>query len=185
MGELLSKVVDKIANSFGTTKPTKILLLGLDGAGKTTTLYRLKLKKFVNTIPTIGFNVENIDYKNLRMTVWDIKGQNNVRELWKHYYSDTDALIFIINSHDEKRFELAKEELYKLLAAEELRDIPVLVYANKQDIGKITPEIMLTKLELGKFKNPWKVQGTCAKSGEGLYEGLDWLSKEIKKRKNG
>ena len=183
MGELLSKAIEKLAAPFSSSKPTKILLLGLDGAGKTTVVYKLKLNEYMSTVPTIGFNVENIDYKNLRMTIWDVGGQKKIRDLWRHYYSHTDALIFIIDSCDEDRLELAKEELEAVLSDEELRDVPVLVYANKQDIGRITPAEMMTKLEMNKMKRSWKIQGTCAPSGEGLYEGLEWLSQELKKSK--
>jgi len=183
MGDLLSKVVEKLASPFSSSKPTRILLLGLDGAGKTTIVYKLKLNKYLNTVPTIGFNVENVKYKGLQMTIWDIGGQQKIKKLWKHYYSDTDALIFVIDSCDEDRLDMAKEDFHHVLSREELRDVPILVFANKQDIRRITPEEMMTRLELDKIQQSWKIQGTCAPSGEGLYEGLDWLSEELKKRK--
>jgi len=183
MGLLLTKAVEKLSTAFGSTKQTKILMLGLDGAGKTTIIYKLKLNEYLSTVPTIGFNVESIDYKNLRMTIWDIGGQKAIRDLWKHYYAHTDAIIFIVDSCDEERLDVAKEELMHMLDDEELRDIPVLVYANKQDIGTVTPARMVTKFEMHKLKRPWQVQGACAPSGEGLYEGLEWLNQEIKKSK--
>ena len=84
MGALITKLVEGLA-SFNKSKPTKILLLGLDGAGKTTMVYKLKLGEYMATVPTIGFNVETIKYKNLNMTMWDIGGQKSIRDLWKHY----------------------------------------------------------------------------------------------------
>ena len=73
-------------------------MLGLDAAGKTTALYKLKMNEMVTTIPTIGFNVETLQHKNLEMTVWDVGGQDKIRQLWKHYYENTDALIFLVDS---------------------------------------------------------------------------------------
>src|SRR4051812_19130590 len=108
MGLLITKVLDTIS-SFSSSKPTKILMLGLDAAGKTTIVYKLKLGEYLSTVPTIGFNVENVEYKNLRMTIWDIGGQKKLRDLWRHYYSNTDAIIFIIDSSDEERIDVAKE----------------------------------------------------------------------------
>ena len=80
-------------------------MLGLDSAGKTTILYKLKLDTLVTTIPTIGFNVENVKFKSLNMTVWDVGGQEKIRPLWRHYYQNVDAVIFVIDSNDGGRFE--------------------------------------------------------------------------------
>ena len=93
MGLTASKLFNQL---FGFNKPTRILLLGLDAAGKTTVLYKLKMGELVTTIPTIGFNVETIQHKNLEMTIWDVGGQDKIRQLWKHYYENTDALIFLV-----------------------------------------------------------------------------------------
>merc|ERR1712188_24289 len=100
----------------------RVLMVGLDAAGKTTVLYKLKLGKVVTTIPTIGFNVETVEYRNIRFTVWDIGGQDKIRKLWRHYYQGTQGLIFVIDSSDHDRIETAREELLKMLAAEEMKD---------------------------------------------------------------
>ena len=184
MGLLITKIVDSFATSFGSAKQTRILMLGLDGAGKTTVVNRLKLGEYLSTLPTIGFNVETIDYKNLKMTIWDIGGQKKIRELWKHYFIGTNAIIFIIDSCDEERLETAQEELDALMSDAELRDAPVLLFANKQDIGKVRPADIINKFSLEKLRRPWRVQGTCAVTGEGLYEGLEWLYSELRKSKN-
>ena len=78
--------------------PARIVLVGLDNAGKTTILYKLKLGEVVTTIPTIGFNVESVVYKNISMTVWDVGGQTKIRPLWQHYYENTDAVIYAVDS---------------------------------------------------------------------------------------
>ena len=94
---------------------SKILLLGLDGAGKTSLLYKLRLDKDITTVPTIGFNVERIKNKNLTITVWDMGGQDKLRSLWRHYLLGADGLIFMIDSCDHERIHLANEELYKIV----------------------------------------------------------------------
>merc|ERR1719253_1343213 len=112
----------------------RILMLGLDAAGKTTILYKLKLGEVVTTIPTIGFNVETVEYKNITFQVWDVGGQDKIRKLWRHYYANTNGLIFVIDSNDRDRIQDAREELAKMLREEEMRDAVVLVFANKQDL---------------------------------------------------
>ncbi|KAA0193630.1 hypothetical protein HAZT_HAZT002448 [Hyalella azteca] len=118
------------------------MLVGLDAAGKTTILYKLKLGEIVTTIPTIGFNVETVEYKNISFTVWDVGGQDKIRPLWRHYFQNTQGLIFVVDSNDRERISEASEELTKM----------------------------------------WYIQATCACQGDGLYEGLDWLSNELSKK---
>lgn len=163
---------------FFDKKEVSILMLGLDGAGKTTLLYQLKNGETVKTIPTFGFNVETIDYKNFNFTIWDAGGQDKIRILWKNYYHLTDGLIFVVDSNDRDRIDEAAKELKKLLAEEDLKGCPVLVLANKQDInGALASGEVCGKLGMGDFKGrTWIVQGTSATTGQGLKDGLDWMA---------
>lgn len=178
MGLMFSKIWQSL---FGK-KEMRILMVGLDAAGKTTILYKLKLGEVVTTIPTIGFNVETVEYKNINFTVWDVGGQDKIRLLWRHYYQNTQGLIFVVDSNDHDRMDDAREELQKMLAEEELKEAAVLVFANKQDLqGAMGPSEMIERLSLPSLKGRlWHIQGCCATSGDGLYEGLDWLAKNIK-----
>jgi small GTP-binding protein len=182
MGLFESKFYNKIKNVFKTNQPKRILLLGLDAAGKTTILYKLKINEFVTTIPTIGFNLEEVKYKNLKMTIWDVGGQDKIRKLWKYYYNGSMALIFVVDSNDHNRIEEAQEELHKLLNEDELNDIPVLIYANKQDNeDAMTTKELAQKLMLYPIKSrQWYIQPSCAINGVGIYEGLDWLASILK-----
>ncbi|XP_017351949.1 ADP-ribosylation factor 4 isoform X1 [Ictalurus punctatus] len=162
----------------------RLLMVGLDAAGKTTVLYKLKLGEVVTTIPTIGFNVETVEYKNISFTVWDVGGQNVIRPLWRHYYQNTMGLIFVVDSSDRERVQEAALELQMMLEEDALRDAAVLVLANKQDLPNAMPfHEMTERLRLHALKGrPWYVQSTCATKGTGLYEGLDWLSDQLSKQ---
>lgn len=169
MGGQVSKIMGKI---FGS-REMRLLMLGLDAAGKTSTLqslhypfhhafnggsfsfssailYKLKLNQDVTTIPTVGFNVETVTYKNVKFNVWDVGGQDKIRPLWRHYFSGrtprswvrftdsssvgTQGLIFVIDSNDRSRIEEARQELHRIILDREMKEALLLVFANKQDI---------------------------------------------------
>jgi len=161
------------------------MMVGLDAAGKTTILYKLKHGEVVTTIPTVGFNVEEMTHKNIHMTVWDIGGQDKIRKLWRYYYTGVHGVIFVVDSSDRDRIEDAREELTKLMGDEELRNATLLVYANKQDLpGAMSASELADKLHLHDLRSGrWFIQSACAVSGDGIYEGLDWLSKALQQRK--
>ncbi|RVE73228.1 hypothetical protein OJAV_G00048660 [Oryzias javanicus] len=157
------------------------------GSEKTTILYKLKLGEIVTTIPTIGFNVETVEYKNISFTVWDVGGQDKIRPLWRHYFQNTQGLIFVVDSNDRERVNEAREELMRMLAEDELRDAVLLVFANKQDLPNAMNAAEITD-KLGFWPAlpappQWYIQATCATSGDGLYEGLDWLANQLKNKK--
>uniref|UniRef100_A0A8C2KLE5 ADP-ribosylation factor 4-like n=1 Tax=Cyprinus carpio TaxID=7962 RepID=A0A8C2KLE5_CYPCA len=131
----------------------------------------------------MGFNVETVEYKNICFTVWDVGGQDKIRPLWRHYFQNTQGLIFVVDSNDRERAQEAAEELQKMLQEDELRDAILLVFANKQDLPNAMPISEMTdKLGLQALRSrTWYVQATCATQGTGLYEGLDWLSEQLSK----
>ncbi|PKU66562.1 ADP-ribosylation factor 1-like [Dendrobium catenatum] len=177
MGLALSRLVKMMF----ARREMRILMVGLDAAGKTTILYKLKLGEVITTIPTIGFNVETVDYKNVSFTVWDVGGQDKIRPLWRHYFQNTQGLIFVVDSNDKERILEARDELHRMLSEDELHGATLLVFANKQDlpnamsISEITDKLGLHALR----QRRWYIQSACATTGEGLYEGLDWLSNNI------
>ena len=128
-----------------------------------------------------GFNVETVEYKNISFTVWDVGGQDKIRPLWRHYFQNTQGLIFVVDSNDRDRISEARDELHRMLNEDELRDAVLLVFANKQDLpNAMTAAEITDKLGLHSLRQRhWFIQSTCATSGEGLYEGLDWLSTNI------
>ncbi|XP_002318935.2 LOW QUALITY PROTEIN: ADP-ribosylation factor [Populus trichocarpa] len=164
----------KLFSRLFAKKEMRILMVGLDAAGKTTILYKLKLGEIVTTIPTIGFNVETVEYKNISFTVWDVGGQDKIRPLWRHYFQNTQGLIFVVDSNDRDRVVEARDELHRMLNEDELRDAVLLVFANKQDLPNAMNAAEITdKLGLHSLRQRhWYIQSTCATSGEGLYR--DW-----------
>lgn len=160
-----------------SSKEIRILILGLDNAGKTTLLYRLKIGEVVTTIPTIGFNVESVTYKNLNFNVWDLGGQTSIRPYWRCYYANTAAVVFVIDSTDVERLETASGELRAMLEEEELRDAALLVFANKQDQpGAKGAGDISEALRLGELKDRnWSIMACSAIDGRGVNEGMDWL----------
>ena len=145
------------------------------------------LPPFQQSVPfvvDVGFNVETVEYKNISFTVWDVGGQDKIRPLWRHYFQNTQGIIFVVDSNDRERVGEAREELQRMLNEDELRDAVLLVFANKQDLPNAMNATELTdKLGLQSLRQrDWYIQATCATSGDGLFEGLEWLSTQLKKK---
>uniref|UniRef100_A0A8I3NNW9 ARF like GTPase 5B n=2 Tax=Canis lupus familiaris TaxID=9615 RepID=A0A8I3NNW9_CANLF len=147
----------------------KVIIVGLDNAGKTTILYQFLMNEVVHTSPTIGSNVEEIVVKNTHFLMWDIGGQESLRSSWNTYYSNTEFIILVVDSIDRERLAITKEELYRMLAHEDLRKAAVLIFANKQDMkGCMTAAEISKYLTLSSIKDhPWHIQSCCALTGEG------------------
>ncbi|CAF2147570.1 unnamed protein product [Brassica rapa] len=175
-------VFTKLFSSVFGNKEARILVLGLDNAGKTTILYRLQMGEVVSTIPTIGFNVETVQYNNIKFQVWDLGKQLLEQPYWRCYFPNTQAVIYVVDSSDTDRIGVAKEEFHAILEEEELKGAMVLIFANKQDLpGALDDAAVTEALELHKIKSrQWAIFKTCAVKGEGLFEGLDWLSNTLK-----
>eukprot|EP01065_Artemidia_motanka_P016751 TRINITY_DN2035_c1_g1_i1.p1 TRINITY_DN2035_c1_g1~~TRINITY_DN2035_c1_g1_i1.p1 ORF type:complete len:181 (+),score=27.34 TRINITY_DN2035_c1_g1_i1:61-603(+) len=161
----------------------RIVMIGLDAAGKTTILHKMKIGRPVATTPTLGFNVETVQYNKVSFTVWDVGGQDRIRPLWRHYFQDTKGLIFVVDSNDRDRIDLARDELQRVLRDGHLADACVLVFANKQDLpSAMSTAEVADRLELASIcKHPWSVQDSCATTGEGIFEGLDWIDRARKR----
>lgn len=166
-------------NSFFSKKQARILILGLDNSGKTSILYKLKNDGTYTTIPTIGFNVETVEFNLITMVIWDIGGRDRIRSLYKHYYRDTNAVVFVIDSLDKDRIQEVKEEIHKMNEDELLKDVPFLIFANKQDLPNcMNVTEIFEKLNLYDLKvRKWHLQQCSAINGDGLIEGFNWVCK--------
>ncbi|XP_069753969.1 ADP-ribosylation factor-like protein 14 [Narcine bancroftii] len=166
------------------TKQVRVLMLGLEDAGKSTLLYKLKFSnsEFL-TASTIGFNVEMLQHdKRVSLTVWDVGGQYKMRQLWPFYFQDTDGLVFVVDSADKKRIEDSRKEFERALKHECLKGIPVVVMANKQDLnGALSAEEITKCFHLRRCcsDRDWYVQPCCAKTGEGLRAAFNVLISHV------
>ncbi|KAF0700324.1 Aste57867_9137 [Aphanomyces stellatus] len=164
-------------------KKRRIILVGLDAAGKTTILYQLKLGTRVQTISTIGFNVETVRHKGVEFTVWDLFSQEKARPLWRYYFAGTDAVVFVVDANDRDRMELATDELHRMFDNDDLRDAKLLVYANKQDLsGAMWPADVADAMRLPAFtarKREWIIQPCSAVTGEGIELALTYRAHKL------
>ena len=183
MGFLITKIFDFFS---GSKNNFKILILGIQNAGKTSILYRLSIGQFVRTTPTIGSNLEEINYQNVKMQAWDLGGQEKMRSVWDVYYLNSDAIIYVIDSNDFENFEESKNQFYLLLKNEALKNSILLIFANKQDLitCKKIPDLIQI-YDFDKIKDHiWHIQPCSALTGEGLEVGIKWLSDQLTGRTN-
>ncbi|CAH8510009.1 unnamed protein product [Heterobilharzia americana] len=172
----------------------RILLLGLDNAGKTTILKHLASEDISQTTPTQvidhhfensqGFNIKSVQSQGFKLNVWDIGGQRKIRPYWKNYFENTDVLIYVIDSADKKRFEETGEELMELLSEDKLAGVPLIIFANKQDLISAEPANKISDgLGLLTIRDrPWQIQGCSAITGNGVKEGMEWVIKSVNSR---
>ncbi|XP_067418856.1 ADP-ribosylation factor-like protein 11 [Emydura macquarii macquarii] len=175
MGTLSSKAWYK--------RDARVVMLGLDFAGKSTILYKLKSDEPVETSPTVGFNVESLEIPGrMSLTLWDVGGQDKLRASWKDYLEDTDALIFVLDSADKTRLPEALAELEKVLNNINMTGVPILFLANKQELpGSLSLSELQEKLNPGWFSGrSWELRGCSAHAGEGLREALMALAGLLK-----
>ncbi len=158
-------------------REARILVLGLDNSGKTTILKRLSDEEISNVMPTQGFNVKSLVQNDMTLNVWDIGGQKSIRPYWRNYMDHTDALVYVIDSADQKRMDETGLELEQLLGEAKLDDVPILIFANKQDLmSAYSAEEISESLNLVTINDrPWNIQACSAKTGEGLKDGMEWI----------
>lgn len=166
-------------------KEVRVLILGLDNAGKTTLLKRLNGEDTSEVSPTLGFNIKTLEHRGFRLNMWDVGGQKSLRGYWRNYFESTDAIIWVVDSADRRRMEDCHRELRSLICEEKLLGTSLLVLANKQDLpGALPPDQIAEVLELSAINNlHWKMVGCSAFTGmEGLLDGMDWMLDDLSRR---
>ncbi|KAJ7427658.1 ADP-ribosylation factor-like protein 11 [Willisornis vidua] len=167
MGKLISKRWRK--------RDARVVMLGLDFAGKSTLLYKLKSSQAVETCPTVGFNVESLQTPcGVSFTLWDVGGQDSLRASWSEYLEDIDTLIFVLDSTDVARLPEAMAALEEALSHPSMAGIPILLLANKQEVpGALAPAELGEMLRRGQLAgHHWVLRGCSAHTGQGLPEVL-------------
>jgi len=178
--ESMFQSVEWIWKSFH--QETSILILGLDSAGKTAILYSLQLGEAISyTIPTVGFNVEEIDVEHLSIKMWDIGGQDKIRALWPHYYQQSHGLVFVVDSNDQDRFDQARDELHAIVSHKDNVGKPLLVLANKQDLPyAVSKDELALRLMLDSVKSSsWFIIECSATRNQRAKLGFEWLAKQL------
>eukprot|EP00656_Telonema_subtile_P010313 TRINITY_DN14948_c0_g6_i1.p1 TRINITY_DN14948_c0_g6~~TRINITY_DN14948_c0_g6_i1.p1 ORF type:complete len:181 (-),score=34.62 TRINITY_DN14948_c0_g6_i1:113-655(-) len=170
-------------SSLFKKKETRLLILGLDNAGKTTILHKFQApgSSPVQTVPTVGFNMETVQHKNVELQVWDLGGQTSIRPYWRCYYLNTSGIIYVVDSTDRERTAISKQSFDLMRAEEELVNVPIAVLANKQDMpGAMAPEEVAAALGLPEVMDrPWAIFKTSAIKDEGVQEALEWIAGAI------
>lgn len=163
----------------------RLLILGLDNAGKTTILRKFSGEPIDTIEPTLGFNIKTLFHRSYTLNVWDVGGQKSIRSYWRNYFESTDGLIWVVDSSDKLRLELCRQELESLLQQERLAGASLLIFANKQDLdGALSKEDIYEVLELDKMSQDrhWSIMSCSAVTGNGLVEGIDWMVEDVAKR---
>ena len=165
-------------------KEMRILILGLDNAGKTTIIKRFNSEDVNSISPTVGFNIKTLFFKGFTLCIWDIGGQKSIRTYWRNFFEKTDGLIWVIDSSDVERLENCKNELHDMLKQEKLRGASLLIFYNKSDIkGSVSLEEISSFLELEKIHSRnWAIMPSSGISGSGLKQGITWIVSDISER---
>ncbi|KAJ7374358.1 ADP-ribosylation factor-like protein 2 [Desmophyllum pertusum] len=165
-------------------KEMRILMLGLDNAGKTTILKKFNGEDINAIEPTLGFNIKTLEHREFKLNIWDVGGQKSLRSYWRNYFESTDGLIWVVDSADRRRIGDCKKELKGLLLEERLSGATLLVFANKQDLpGALSAEEIRDALDLESIKtHHWTIQWCSAVTGEKLLDGIDWIISDIASR---
>ncbi|XP_076145189.1 ADP-ribosylation factor-like protein 2 [Alosa pseudoharengus] len=162
----------------------RLLMLGLDNAGKTTILKKFNGEDVSTISPTLGFNIKTLEHRGFKLNIWDVGGQKSLRSYWRNYFESTDGLVWVVDSADRLRLDDCKKELSSLLLEERLAGATLLVFANKQDLpGSLSKEAIQEALALDDIKtHHWCIIGCSAVTGENLLMGVDWLLDDIAAR---
>mmetsp|Transcript_1955 Transcript_1955/g.4349 ORF Transcript_1955/g.4349 Transcript_1955/m.4349 type:complete len:185 (+) Transcript_1955:38-592(+) len=183
MGSVWGKVVAKLFSR----REMRCIILGLDAAGKTSILYRLKLGKAIVTIPTIAHNVETVRVGNTHITAWDIGGGYFHRKLWRrNYFENSHGIIYVVDANDRERLEETTEELFSFIDEEEFRDVSILILANKSDlpnamrVGEVADRMNLYSVR----SRRWHIAAVSATTGDGLLGAMEWLANSIERALN-
>ncbi|KAF8728888.1 hypothetical protein HU200_018183 [Digitaria exilis] len=170
----------------------RVLILGVDKAGKTTLLEKLKSIYLKGeglppdrVVPTVGLNIGRIEDANAKLVFWDLGGQVGLRTIWEKYYEEAHAIIYVIDAATASSFEDAKSALEKVIRHEHLRGAPLLIVANKQDLpGVINDEELAKFLHLKELdERPYMFQAVSAYDGRGIKSAIDWLMEQMEKCK--
>ncbi|KAG5465212.1 hypothetical protein GH5_00673 [Leishmania sp. Ghana 2012 LV757] len=176
-------ILDLLIRIRPTSRPAGILIVGLDNAGKTSILRQLSDEDVSHVASTQGFQIKKLITGGMKLNVWDMGGQRAARYYWRQYFEEADVIIYVVDAADPRRILEARRELEHLLEEEKVAGVPMLIFANKQDLlGALSVEELTVALNLTDLRDRrWYIQACSAKTGEGLDKGINWAVKQVKK----
>ncbi|GMS84516.1 hypothetical protein PENTCL1PPCAC_6691, partial [Pristionchus entomophagus] len=162
----------------------RVLILGLDNAGKTTIMKRLLGEETSDIEPTLGFNISTVEVDGFTLNLWDVGGQRSLRSYWRNYFEQTDALVWVVDSGDTTRLNMCKDELRSLLGEERLAGASLLILANKQDLPSALDSKEIAKtLDLESIESHhWRIFPVSAVSGHNLLQSFKWVTDDVASR---
>ena len=166
-------------------KEASLVVIGLDNAGKTTLLHRLRTGTVRQFTPTERVKEQNFQIAGIKFQGFDLGGHDAVRHLWEEYYLETDAIIFMVDCTDIRRFEEAQEELEEILEYEPINDKPIVILSNKVDrkdathLDDVVEAIGLDEIDTKSREAPIKIFETSVLKGMGIEEAFKWLSEQL------
>eukprot|EP00033_Pygsuia_biforma_P001896 GCRY01002117.1.p1 GENE.GCRY01002117.1~~GCRY01002117.1.p1 ORF type:complete len:185 (+),score=35.55 GCRY01002117.1:244-798(+) len=162
----------------------RLLMVGLDNAGKTTIVKKFNGEDTSSIEPTLGFNIKTLEFEGYKLNIWDVGGQKSIRSYWRNYFEQTDGIVWVIDSADKRRLEDCRKELESLLKEERLAGASLLLFANKRDLpGALAADDLIEVLSLGSLgKRHWHIENCSAMTGEGLAPGVQWVVADIAQR---
>ncbi|EON62212.1 ADP-ribosylation factor-like 2 [Coniosporium apollinis CBS 100218] len=168
-------------------KEMRILMLGLDNAGKTTIVKKIMNEDVNSVSPTLGFIIKTIEYEGYKLNIWDVGGQKTLRTYWKNYFEKTDTLIWVVDATDRERIDDCRKELMGLLleeATQRLTGASLLVFKNKSDVpSAMSDDDVREALQLDSIRtHRWTIMACSAITGQNLQEGLQWVVQDAKDR---
>ncbi|CAO3636130.1 unnamed protein product [Cunninghamella echinulata] len=171
-----------------------VLIIGLDNAGKTTLLERIKsLFSGITGLspdkiaPTVGLNIGRIEVNSSRIKFWDLGGQRDLQTIWERYYSECHAIVFVVDSTDSRRLEECKDTFETLITNDLVEGVPILMLANKQDVSNSLRvediKEVFNKIAVKLGARDSRVLPVSALEGNGVREAIDWLIKRLQRNK--
>ncbi|KAH3697984.1 ADP-ribosylation factor-related protein 1-like [Dreissena polymorpha] len=170
-----------------------VLILGLDNAGKTTYLEQTKMKFTKNyqgmslnkITTTVGLNIGTITIGGVKLKFWDLGGQEELQSLWDKYYAESHAVIYVVDSSDKERIDESKDAFDKMIVNDSLKDVPLLLLANKQDLPEVVTVGTIKSVFYGSSdligQRDCRVNGVSALKGDGINDGIEWIVDCVKR----
>jgi small GTP-binding protein len=167
-----------------SSKPARVLIIGLSGSGKTSLLYQMVGVPNLTPIPTIGFNVETFARDNVQFTAWDVGGRGKIKEMWRYYNQDVEGVLFVCDATDPTSLDEAADAFLQLVSGDEFVGCPFVLLANKYDLPEaISIREIANKFKVAEVKQPITIQQASVKNNEGVEQAFKWLAEQVAKKR--